>query len=264
MAIYGAKSPLFAPFAGEEPQSGIPVYGAGRAIGRLVGCTVTPNNAEGRLDADNALAEYINEITDEDISLETDDLIVDNAVMLYGATLSGGDLEYRQGDTPPYGGYGFYHTAMRNGEKSYIGHFYPKVRATRGARTFNTKGQTITFGTSTLAMKAMFTGDGLIEVESEPFAREEDAYAWVASKLGIDDYYSVNVIIQGETAEKYTDFTGKAFVPAGEEFEIAIEGYATVTAAYDNGNDVKTSITGGSGKYAISAIDDDHTVIIIF
>ena len=54
---------------------------------------------------------------------------------------------FKRGDVAPYGGYAFYHTAMRGGQQVHIGHFFPKVRAARGAKTYNTRGKTIEFGT---------------------------------------------------------------------------------------------------------------------
>ncbi|HMM30668.1 MAG TPA: hypothetical protein PKB13_02705 [Clostridia bacterium] len=264
MAHYGAKSPMFAPFAGGEPANSAPTYAAGIIIGKLVGCNVTPNSAEGKLPADNITAEYLSQTKDEDIALETDDLILQNALRLYGAKMDGNDLAYTQGDVAPYGGFAFYHTAMRNGVVSHIGHFFPKVRATRGAKQFKSRGDNIEFGTTQIPMKAIYPNFGTIELESEPFATEEAAYAWCASKLGISAYHVVNVQVQGETSTKYTDYTGKVFLPAGEDFALQITGFASIVAAYDNGVDVKTIITGGTGTYTVENIAADHDIVVVF
>lgn len=264
MATYGAKSPLFSPFSGSEPASADPVYGTGVVLGKLVSCSITPNFAEGSLNADNILAEYVKEQTDSDIALETDDLILANSALLLGASISGNDLVYSQTDMPPLGGFGFYHTARRSGTTVHIGHFFPKVRASRNARTFNTKGSNITFGTTSIGMKAMFTNSGKIEVESEAFPTEEAAYAWVADKLGVGTYHCVNVTAQGTGTGKSTDITGKMFLPAGEDFVLHITGYTSVTKAYDNAVDVTATITGGTGTYTVEKIDADHEIAIIF
>lgn len=264
MANYGAKSPLFAPFAGVEPTETEPEYAPGVTIAKLVSCGVTPNYAEGKLAADNMTAEYVKEIIDEDIALETDDLVLEKALTLYGAQMDGNDLKYTQADNAPLGGYAFYHTAMLNGQKLHIGHFYPKVRASRGARTFATKGDTITFGTSAISMKAMFTNMGTIEVESEPFANEADAYAWCASRVGVGTFHSIDVSVQGATAEKYVDHVGKVFLPAGEDFALNITGYADVSAAFDNAVDITADIASGTGTYTLTGVAEDHDIVIIF
>ena len=263
MASYGAKSPLWAKITA-EPAGALPTYEAGTALGKLVSCGVTPNYAEGNLYADNGLAEYARELTNEDLALETDDLIVARAAALFGATITGGDISYREGDTPPLGGYGFYHTAMRSGVKYHIGHFFPKVRASRNARTFQTKNNSITFGTNSIALKAMFANNREIERESEGFASEDAAYAWVATKLGVASWYFVDVMVQGEAAGKTVDQHGKIFLPAGSAYTLTIEGYASVKAAYDNGVDKKTAVTGGSGTYSLSDLDADHEIVIVF
>lgn len=264
MANYGAKSPMFAPFVGKEPTNAPPVYGAGITIGKLVSCNVTPNTAEGKLPADNSIAEYLAEVVDQDIALETDDLILQNSLVLYGAKMVGNDLSYSRDNVPPYGGYAFFHTAMRQGVQEHIGHFYPKVRANRGAKVYTTRGDTIEFGTTQIAMKSLFTNMGEIERESEPFPTEEEAYAWCASKLNIKDYHVVNVQVQGDTDEKYVDYDGKTFLPAGGEFVLQISGYGSVAAAYDNGVDITSAITGGTGEYTISSVDASHNIVIVF
>ena len=263
MANYGAKSPVWAPITAEG--AGVaPTYGTGLTIGRLVSCGVTPNYAEGSLYADNALAEYGREITDEDLALETDDLFIAKAAALFGATIVGNDLSYREGDAAPLGGFGFYHTAMRSGVKYHIGHYFPKVRASRNARTFQTKGNSITFGTAAMALKAMYDNSGEIERESEAFSDESSAYAWVANKLGIATWYEINVMSQGEASGKSVSQTGRIFLPAGSDFTLNINGYASVIAAYDNGADVKTTITGGSGTYVLTSLAADHEIFIKF
>ncbi|MEG0913705.1 MAG: hypothetical protein RSG53_08870 [Oscillospiraceae bacterium] len=263
MARYGAKSPLWAPIA-EELDRAHPTYGTGLTIGKLASCGVTPNYSEGSLPADNTIAEYAKEIKDQDIALETDDLIARNAVAIYGAKFNGNDIEYSIEDNSPYGGYAFYHTAQRSGQKVHIGHFYPKVRASRGPRTFETKGDAVTFGTESISMKSLSDNLGLTEVESEPFITEDDAYAWCANKLGVGVYFKINVQQQGETSAKYVDHDGVAFVPSGTNFEIVVTGHASVTAAYDNGTDTTATITGGGGTYKLTGVTIDHDIVIVF
>lgn len=260
MARYGAKSPLFAPFSGAEPSSAAPVYATGFTIGKLVNCGVTPNYAEANLDADNITSEYVKLLTDEDISLETDTLLLMGAVKLYGAQIRGSDIAYTQGDIPPIGGFAFYHSELRDGVVYHIGHFFPKVRASRTAQTFATRGKQITLGTTTISLKANYTNLGDIEEESEPFATEEAAFGWCASKVGIGNYYVVDVTVQGATSNKYVDKAGKLFLPSGEAFALTITG--TATALYDNGTDKISSVS--SGVYTIANITANHTVTVIF
>lgn len=263
MARYGAKSPLWAPIV-NEPANARPEYGAGLTIGKLSSCGVTPNYSEGTLPADNSTAEYAKELKDMDIALETDDLIARNAVAMYGARFDGTDVIYGSADNPPYGGYAFYHTAQRSGQRVHIGHFYTKVRASRAARTFETKGDAINFGTESISMKGLPDNAGDAEIESEPFATEDDAFAWCANKVNLGTYYKVNVQQQGESSAKHVDRAGLTFVATGSDFEVTIAGYDTVTAAYDNGVDITAAVTGGTGKYTIESVAADHNIVIVF
>ena len=171
---------------------------------------------------------------------------------------------FKRGDVAPYGGYAFYHTAMRGGQQVHIGHFFPKVRAARGAKTYNTRGKTIEFGTTSISMKAMFTNTDNIEIDSEPFTNESGAYAWCAGKLGIATYYTIDVQAQNKSASNYVDCEGKCFVPAGNTFELLITGYESVSAAYDNGVDKKSAITGGTGTYTLANVAENHDIGVIF
>ena len=170
---------------------------------------------------------------------------------------------FKRGDVAPYGGYAFYHTAMRGGQQVHIGHFFPKVRAARGAKTYNTRGKTIEFDTTSISVKAMFTNTDNIEIDSEPFTNESGAYAWCAGKLGIATYYTIDVQAQNKSASKYVDCEGKCFVPAGT-FELLITGYESVSAAYDNGVDKKSAITGGTGTYTLANVAENHDIGVIF
>lgn len=264
MARYGAKSPLWAPIKSEADGSH-PDYGTGLTIGKLVTFTSTPNYAEGSLYADNGTAEYARELKDVDITMETDDLIARNAAAMYGAQFEGDDLIYGLDDNPPYGGFAFYHTAMRNGKRVHIGHFFPKARASRGARTFDTKGDAITFGTEPITMKAIGDNKRAAEIESEAFDTEEAAFAWCASKVSLGAYYKVTIQQQGgNSSDKFVDTVGTVFVADGSSLEIKVTGYESVTAAYDNGEDKAGDITGGDGTYKLSSVKEDHNIVIVF
>ncbi|MEG1491654.1 MAG: hypothetical protein RR394_05315 [Oscillospiraceae bacterium] len=260
MSKYGAKSPAWAPFAGPEPESAPPTYGTGCTVAKLVSCNVTPNFSEADIYADNSIGEYEKETTDVDITLETDTLIQERATAIYGATRRGNDMVYTKNDSAPLGCYGFYHSEKRNGIKCHIGHFFPKVQASRTAQTFTTRGKTVTFGTETIGMKAMYTNVGDLEIVSEAFPTEDAAFAWVASKTNLGKFYALDVSAQGVTAAKNVDKTGKCFVATGEAFTLTITGVPK--ALYDNGVDCIASIA--AGVYKLTNVSADHQIAVIF
>jgi len=182
MAKYGAKRPIFAPIL-TEPDDALPTYGAYAIIGRLIKADVTPTFASGKLYADDALAESVDEFVQAACAMETDDMTDVIAQKIYGAEVENGEVQYKTGDTPPRGGLAFYVTLMRKGVKSYKGYYYPAVKATLGNENAQTKGDNITFGTSStnFTIFACNTTDWRITKE---FATEQAAVAWCNTKLG--------------------------------------------------------------------------------
>lgn len=182
MANFGAKYPCFAPFKGVEPVNALPKYDAKVVVGKLVSANLTVNLASGELYADDALTEQLSEFASGTIAMETDDMLDDVAAVVYGATAAEKKVTYNKGDTAPYGGLGYFKTLMRDGAKYYKGYFYPKVRAALGNDNAQTRGSSITFGTSntTFTVFAANTGDWRI---TETFDSEAEARAWVDEQL---------------------------------------------------------------------------------
>ena len=182
MAQFGAKYPCFAPFKGVEPADKLPAYEAKVVIGRLVAANLTVNLASGELYADDALTEQLSEFASGSIAMETDDMLDDVAATVYGATATEGKVTYNKGDVAPYGGLAYYKTLMRDGKKYFKGCFYPKVRAALGNDNAQTRGNSITFGTTSTAFTVLAanTGDWRI---TETFESEAEAKAWVDTQL---------------------------------------------------------------------------------
>lgn len=156
MAGIGACYPCFAPFEGAEPESGMPAYGDKIVIGGLVQANLTPNFATAKLSADDAIKEDWGRVTSGTIAIETDDILEKNEAVMLGATYDEetGELKHKDDDVPPYGGFGYYKTLMRNNVYQYKVYFYPKVKATLGADNAQTMSESPTFQTSQLTLTA--------------------------------------------------------------------------------------------------------------
>lgn len=189
MAQFGAKCPMFAAFKA-EPKDALPTYDAPLTVGALVKADLTVNLATGELYADDTLQEQLSEFASGTIALETDDMTDDVAKVVYGATggsSESGELKFNKGDTPPYGGFGYYKVLMRNGERVFKGCYYPKVRAALGNDTAATRGNAITFGTTPTALTvfACNTGDWRLTKEFTGADAEASVVAWLKEKLGV-------------------------------------------------------------------------------
>jgi len=174
--------PLAAPVK-TEPTGERPTYDAIVTIGRLVKADMTVQIASGKLFADDALAESVDEFTSASIAMETDDMVDDVASVLYGAEVDDGEVQYRAGDFQPLCGLTYYKTLMREGVKYYKGYYYPRVKAVLGNDSAATKGDTVTFGTNqtTFTVFRCNTDEWRITAEYDD---ETDVVGWCREMLG--------------------------------------------------------------------------------
>ena len=174
MAEFGANYPCFKADGGAS----------GMVIGKLVSANLTVNMASGELYADDALAEQLSEFSSGSIAMETDDLTDDNAKVIYGCNVSENIATYNIGDTAPRGCLAYYKVLMRNGTKKYKAYYYPRVRAALGNDNAQTRGNSISFNTTTTSF-TVFADDNGDWRKTNTFETSEDAKTWINTQCGI-------------------------------------------------------------------------------
>ena len=103
---------------------------------------------------------------------------------IFGASLEETeDLTFGSNDSAPYGGLAFICCKMVNGKKSYQGVYLPKNKSAMQGEEYNTKGDSITFGTGKIKLKGSAASNGKWKVKSKAFPTEAEAKAWVDEKL---------------------------------------------------------------------------------
>lgn len=188
MAQFGAKRPRWAPVA-SQPDAALPTYTANVVtLGKLVKADLSVTNASGELYADDALAERVDMFASGSLALETDDMTDENAAAIYGASVDDttDETTYKDSDNAPYGGITYYKVLMRNGVKIYKGVFLPLVKAALGNDNAATKGNSITFGTTSTAFTVFRCNSAAWRVTKEftGATAEADCIAWCDDKLG--------------------------------------------------------------------------------
>ena len=186
MATYGAKYIKWAPFADADPESGegYPKYGSALVLSKLVKVTDSPTYAEGKQYGDDELAEYASEFVENDIDIEVTEISNEMAKGVFGASLEETeDLVFGSNDSAPYGGLAFICCKMVGGKKSYQGIYYPKNKSAMQGEEYNTKGDSITFGTGKIKLKGSAANNSAWKVKSKAFPTETEAKAWVDAKL---------------------------------------------------------------------------------
>lgn len=186
MAKYGASNPYFA-LIDTEPETGLPTYKSGVKIAKLISSADNPTFTTGTLYADDGKAEEVTEFVSATVDVSLDDVSIENKSLMFGASIvDETELEYRGTDVAPYGGYAFYARKMKNNKTSFLGVYYPKVKATLGGVTHNTKGESITFAPDAVSFSVAETPSYAWKREAE-FETEAEALAWVKEKLNITE-----------------------------------------------------------------------------
>ena len=183
----GATKPYYAKITAETAGS-LPTYGTPTDFSEFVKVTENLNKAETQYYSNDAMSENGSSV--KYCELTYDNKGVPNSVSadIFGVTLDAesGEMTYGGDDTPPFIGFGFYRTLIDKGEVFYEGVFYPKVKASLGNSTYETKGDGITLSGDSVTMLAYICSDSAKTwKKTEMFATSSEAEAWVKKKLGV-------------------------------------------------------------------------------
>ena len=229
MAAFGAKYINFAPIT-EEPENRLPEYGEKVNVGALVKADVTINLASGEIYGDDALDEKLEEFVSATIATEVTDMTDEVESAVFGSKIEGKELIDSTGDEIPQGGLGYYKTLLRNGKKKYRAYYYPKVKASMGNDTAQTKGNSITFSSTSLSFTVYEPKIGKWRYR-ETFDREQDAIRYVNEKLGVKASPSVELYDAG-AAPLGGSVTVGQMMADGAKLEDDGNGNVTVTATF--------------------------------
>ncbi|MEA5151597.1 MAG: major tail protein [Oscillospiraceae bacterium] len=179
MAKYGARYIKFGAIA-SEADGALPTYETAIGLEKLVKVTDSPTYAEGKLYADDGLCEYASEFTENSIDVEISELSNAIAKAIYGAT-EGADtnLVFGADDTAPYGGFGFISLKSVDNVKSFVGVFYPKVKAQPQSEEFSTKGDSIAFTTGKIKFSGTAAKNGAWKIVSPVQTTLAAAKTWL-------------------------------------------------------------------------------------
>lgn len=159
MAKIGLSKPYFAKYS----NTGTTVtYTGGRLIGKAVSLSIEVENADDNiLYADNGPAESANTFSGGTVSLTTDDLLPDvllDVLDVEEEDITSEDIQtatpkwYNWGDgqNTPYGGFGAIAMVQNDGVVGYQAVVLPKIKFNNPSDTFQTKGETVEWGTPEL------------------------------------------------------------------------------------------------------------------
>lgn len=258
MAKIGFKYLAWAKMA-TEPAAAVPTYSAGKVIGKAVSSSLAITNAEGKLYADNTIAENISEFSSAMLTMEVDNISLENQADMYGATYADSEIKFGATDNAPYGGVGGVQVLSISGTRKYRAYFFPKARAIVADESDNTKTNSISFGTQPLKLDVQPPAFGPWRYVKE-FTTEAAAQAYVDTKLGVAVWHEIDVQVNGAGVGEAATPLGVTYVANAGAFTLTITG--TATALYDNGVDSVSSIAAGA--YALTNVTAAHKIAVIF
>ena len=199
MADVGLRYAAFAPVTSHTEGSAI-TYGTGREVGMMISANVAITRNSNRLYANDVVAEEDNSISEAQITINTDDLTLDNESFMLGTakvTGTGSTTHYQDTDDPaPLGGFGYVRVRSKTNQetgvtsKSYIATWWYKVRARIEAEQAQTKGQNLEWSTPTLILRAM--GAYIDNSDKLKFRDRQSFDTYADAKAFIDDYASIS------------------------------------------------------------------------
>lgn len=187
MAKVGLKYPVAAPMK-EDGKT----YNEGFVIAKAIKASVTANNNDVKLYADDGIAESDKSFKDGTLSLNVDDLTQSAYAKMLGHEFTEASEDGKTpalvtasvSDISPFLGVGFYGEVIRNGKPYYLAKWLRKVKFAEPNDETDTKGETVAFQTPTIEGTVFQADDGVWKEQAE-FATEEEAVAWLNQKAGL-------------------------------------------------------------------------------
>lgn len=131
-----------------EAADGTPSYAGAVKPAKAVSCSVTVNNNDAKLYADDALAESDTSFSNGTVTMGIDEDDLTTMAALLGHTITDGEIVRNAEDVAPYIGLGRVVTKMIGGNYKYKVEILYKVKFSEPSQDNTTKGESIEFGTT--------------------------------------------------------------------------------------------------------------------
>lgn len=144
-----------------EAADGTPSYAGAVKPAKAVSCSVSVDNNDAKLFADDGLAESDTSFAGGSVTMGIDEDDLTTMAALLGHTISEGEIVRNAEDVAPYVGLGRIVTKMVNGAYKYKVEILYKVKFAEPSQENNTKGESIEFGTTEIegTVNALANGD---------------------------------------------------------------------------------------------------------
>lgn len=255
MAYVGLRKPIIAEMKGDK------TYGEPFPFGKAIGLQVTPNYAEGSLNADDEQAEYDKEFNYAETTMNTSTIPIIANEKMFGHKLNEKKTgaTFNKDDQSNYVGQGWISVEKVDGVRKFIANFLYKVKYSEPSEDYATKGDSIEYKTPSISGRALTAEDGDWK-DFETFDTVEEALNWIYEKFGKK---LENLTVKSAAGMKTGETTITVTESKGEDAKRLYKTSKTVTLpAY---NDVCNATKGWKewdGSAAIPAKTGDEIVIV--
>lgn len=185
MAAIGMKHLVGAPWAENQTEGQLPVYGTGMKIGRAVSANITFQRNESELYADDVLAESDDTMTGGSIDMVVAEILDEVGAVIFGSKKDTDDSYHDSDLASPYIGMGYLREMKYQGKSSYRCTWLYKVQLAPAEETANTRGENTQWQTQRVTGKILGVtlDDGSTRFRSwKTFNSAEEATAWLNAK----------------------------------------------------------------------------------
>ena len=211
MARIGARYPKYCKYTVEINPDGTEneIMSVGAVMGKAININATINAEAQNQYADDGIAESATEFTGGTIEIELNDMIDSVESDMLGGTITDDDEFLSSADdNAPYMRVGYVEPHLLNNQKLYRGVVFFRTKFSPPNTEAATKGETITFGSSTMSGTLMRNKDHNYRIR-KTFNSEEQAVAWLNQQLNIGgsipELTQTSVPTDGATGASKTD-----------------------------------------------------------
>ncbi len=181
MAFIGLRKPYVAQY-----DRATKTYSNGFKYSHAVSMNITPNYAEASLFGDDVQVEYEKSFTNAAITFGSTSTPIDAASVMFGHTVSEGQVTYKATDEANYVGVGVMAPEKVDGVNKFVALILVCAKFADSAETFATKADSLTFNTPTIEGSAIADDDGVWKI-TKTFDTEAAAEAFIKTTLNITD-----------------------------------------------------------------------------
>lgn len=131
-----------------EAADGTPSYDGAKTPAKAVSCSVSVDNNDAKLFADDTIAESDTSFAGGTVTMGIDEDDLETMAALLGHTITDGEMVRKTTDTAPYVGLGRVVTKMVGGQYQYKVEILYKVKFSEPSQENTTKGESVEFGTT--------------------------------------------------------------------------------------------------------------------